>query len=61
MNSQDGAVCGAPLAEGKDLLLVGGKPMAGGRNAGALVGGISGDEPRVVPEPNEGTGDASAG
>lgn len=60
MNSHDGAVWGA-LVDGEKGLLVGGKPMVGGRKVGALVGGISGDEPRVVPEPNEGTGDASAG
>lgn len=56
MNSQDGAVCGSS----GDVL---GLPprRCGGIEAncgGTDVGGMSGDDARVVPDQNEGTGDS---
>lgn len=59
MNSHDGAVCRGP-AGGVKGLLPGGNAMLG-RNCGALVGGMSGDEALVVPDQNEGTGEQDAG
>lgn len=56
MNSQDGAVCGGPGDGVKDLP-PGGNAALGGY-WGADVGGISGDEARVVPDQNEGTGES---
>jgi hypothetical protein len=55
MNSHDGAVCGCSAGKGKDLLR-GGYPRA--NICGADLDGIdSGDEARVVPNHNEGTGE----
>jgi hypothetical protein len=63
MNSHDGAVCGS-IGEAKALLLPERCCAIEANCAGALVGGISGEDARVVPENNEGTselGDATFG
>ena len=55
MNSQDGAVCGSNGEELGFLLR-----RCGGIEAscdGTEMGGISGDDARVVPDQNEGTGE----
>lgn len=57
MNSQDGAVCGSS-GDALDFP----PRKCGGIEAnceGAEVGGMSGDEARVVPDQNEGTGDSN--
>lgn len=64
MNSQDGAVCGSIGEEAKDLLLPARCCAIEAYCGGALVGGISGEDARVVPDQNEGTsesGDATFG
>lgn len=64
MNSHDGAVCGSMGDEAKDLLLPERCWAMDAYCGGALVGGISGEDARVVPDQNEGTsesGDATFG
>lgn len=55
MNSHEGAVCGS-MGEAKDLL-VDAYFVVETNCGGADVGGISGEEARVVPDQNEGTGE----
>jgi hypothetical protein len=63
MNSHEGAVCGSMGEDANDLLPDRCCEMDAYRS-GALVGGMSGDDARVVPDQNEGTsesGDATFG
>lgn len=55
MNSHDGAVCGS--MDGAKILLLDGCCETVANCDGTDVGGISGDEARVVPDHNEGTGE----